>query len=176
MSHRSSLRANDFAKSEASSRLQVATWLKTFEEFTRGWPYHQEETRATQERIMETDQGTSVPSESRSDTIFVYWKFESLIDLTHEKIKKTKGQAIAIAQPWEDLKKLLMEKYYPGYAIKELKEEFWNHVIIRADVDKYTTRFHELARLVLCMITPKSKRIDRYIRGLASAIRRNNGT
>ncbi|GJS94839.1 hypothetical protein Tco_0801807 [Tanacetum coccineum] len=49
----------------------------------------------------------------------------------------TKGRAIAIAQPWEDLKKLLMEKYCPGNAIKELKEEFWNHVMIGANVDKY---------------------------------------
>ncbi|GKB15026.1 reverse transcriptase domain-containing protein [Tanacetum coccineum] len=68
-----------------------------------------------------------------------------------------------------------MEKYYPSNAIKELKEEFWNHVMIGADVDKYTTRFHELARLVPRTVTPESKRIDRYIRGLASAIRRNNG-
>ncbi|GKA23773.1 hypothetical protein Tco_0709806 [Tanacetum coccineum] len=42
-----------------------------------------------------------------------------------------------------------MEKYCLGNAIKELKEEFWNHVMIRADVDKYITRFHELARLLL---------------------------
>ncbi|GKB56265.1 hypothetical protein Tco_0912451 [Tanacetum coccineum] len=34
-----------------------------------------------------------------------------------------------------------------------------------------TTRFHELARLVSHMVTPESKHIDRYIRGLASAIR-----
>ncbi|GJW87463.1 putative reverse transcriptase domain-containing protein [Tanacetum coccineum] len=88
----------------------------------------------------------------------------------------TKGRAIAIAQPWEDLKKLLMERYYPGNAIKELKEEFWNHVMIGADVDKYTTRFHELARLVLHTITPESKRIDRYIQGLAPAIRRTMET
>nr|GEY83324.1 putative reverse transcriptase domain-containing protein [Tanacetum cinerariifolium] len=37
--------------------------------------------------------------------------------------------------------------------------------MIGADVDKYTTRFHELARLVPRMVTPESKRIDRYIRG-----------
>ncbi|GJW61243.1 hypothetical protein Tco_0110578 [Tanacetum coccineum] len=30
-----------------------------------------------------------------------------------------------------------MEKYCPGNAIKELKEEFWNHVMIGANVDKY---------------------------------------
>ncbi|GJR59364.1 hypothetical protein Tco_1501526 [Tanacetum coccineum] len=44
--------------------------------------------------------------------------------------------------------------------------------MIRADVDKYTTRFHELARLVSRIVTSESKRIDRYIRGLASASRR----
>nr|GEW92212.1 hypothetical protein [Tanacetum cinerariifolium] len=72
------------------------------------------------------DQGTSLPSEPRADTSFVYWKFEPLIDLTHEKIKE------------------------------ELKEEFWNHVMIGADVDKYTIRFHELARLVPCTFTLKA--------------------
>ncbi|GJX85933.1 putative reverse transcriptase domain-containing protein [Tanacetum coccineum] len=87
----------------------------------------------------------------------------------------TRGRAIAIAQPWEDLKKLLMEEYCPGNAINKLKEESWNHVMIGADVDKYTTRFHKLARLVPRTVTLESKRIDRYIQGLASAIRRNNG-
>ncbi|GJR26469.1 putative nucleotidyltransferase, ribonuclease H [Tanacetum coccineum] len=41
-----------------------------------------------------------------------------------------------------------MEKYCLGNAIKELKEEFWNQVMIGVDVDKYITRFHELARLL----------------------------
>ncbi|GKE88007.1 hypothetical protein Tco_1565482, partial [Tanacetum coccineum] len=52
---------------------------------------------------------------------------------------KIRGREIAIAQPWEDLKKLLMEEYFPGNAIKKLKEEFWDHVMIGADVDKYIT-------------------------------------
>ncbi|GJY07790.1 retrovirus-related pol polyprotein from transposon TNT 1-94 [Tanacetum coccineum] len=49
-----------------------------------------EETRATQERIVETNQGTSVPSEPKADTSFVHWKFEPLIDLTYEKLKESK--------------------------------------------------------------------------------------
>ncbi|GJR85593.1 putative reverse transcriptase domain-containing protein [Tanacetum coccineum] len=69
-----------------------------------------------------------------------------------------------------------MEEYCLGYAIKKLKEEFWNHVMMGANVDKYTTRFHEPARLVPRMVTIESKRIDRYIRGLASAIRRTMET
>ncbi|GKB80714.1 putative reverse transcriptase domain-containing protein [Tanacetum coccineum] len=51
-------------------------------------PYLREETRATQERIVEINQGTSVPSEPRADTSFVHWKFEPLIDLTYEKLKE----------------------------------------------------------------------------------------
>ncbi|GJR40391.1 putative reverse transcriptase domain-containing protein [Tanacetum coccineum] len=78
------------------------------------------------------------------------------------------------SQPWENLKKLLREKYCPDNAIKKFKEEFYNHVMIGADVDKYITRFHELARLVPHTVTPKS--IDRYIRGLAPAIRRTMET
>ncbi|GJZ48534.1 hypothetical protein Tco_0602366 [Tanacetum coccineum] len=40
---------------------------------------------------METNQGTSVPSEPRADTSFVHWKFEPLIDLTYESYKTSKS-------------------------------------------------------------------------------------
>ncbi|GJS77442.1 hypothetical protein Tco_0727323 [Tanacetum coccineum] len=107
---------------------------------------------------MKTNQGTSVPSEPRADTSFVHWEFERYrtskscgakkffgteraVGLLSwlEEMKYTRGRAVAIAQPWEDLKKLLMEEYCSGNTIKKLKEEFWNHVMIGADVDKYTT-------------------------------------
>nr|GEZ89721.1 putative reverse transcriptase domain-containing protein [Tanacetum cinerariifolium] len=47
---------------------------------------------------------------------------------------------------------------------------------IGSDVGKYTTGFHKLARLVSRMVTLESKRIDRYIQGLASTIRRTMET
>ncbi|GJV71552.1 putative reverse transcriptase domain-containing protein [Tanacetum coccineum] len=40
-----------------------------------------------------------------------------------------------------------------------------------ANIDGYTARFHELARLVPHMVTPKSQRVNRYIRGLAPEIK-----
>nr|GEU64090.1 putative reverse transcriptase domain-containing protein [Tanacetum cinerariifolium] len=46
----------------------------------------------------------------------------------------------------------------------------------RSDVDKYITLSHKLARLVSRMVTLESKRIDRYIWGLASIIRRTMKT
>nr|GFA03533.1 hypothetical protein [Tanacetum cinerariifolium] len=43
--------------------------------------------------------------------------------------------------------------------------------MVGSDIDGYTTRFHELARLVLHMVTPESRRVNRYIRGLAPEIK-----
>nr|GEZ05720.1 reverse transcriptase domain-containing protein [Tanacetum cinerariifolium] len=51
-------------------------------------------------------------------------------------IRQIRGRAIVIAQPWEDLKKLLREEYCPDNAIKKFKEELQNHVMNGADVDK----------------------------------------
>ncbi|GJT72374.1 putative reverse transcriptase domain-containing protein [Tanacetum coccineum] len=54
---------------------------------------------------------------------------------------------------------------------RKLEEEFLNHAMIGAYADKYTAWSHELARLMPHMVTPESKRINHYIRGLAPAIR-----
>ncbi|GKB18538.1 putative reverse transcriptase domain-containing protein [Tanacetum coccineum] len=54
-----------------------------------------------------------------------------------------------------------------------LESEFWNHKMVGSDIDGYTARFHELARLVPHMVTPESQRVNRYIRGLAFEIKPN---
>nr|GFA46914.1 hypothetical protein [Tanacetum cinerariifolium] len=61
-------------------------------------------------------------------------------------IVETRGQAAAIAHPWEDFKKLLIEEYCSNDEIQKLKTEFWNYKMVSSDVDRYTARFHELAR------------------------------
>ncbi|GKD95674.1 hypothetical protein Tco_1379571, partial [Tanacetum coccineum] len=38
--------------------------------------------------------------------------------------------------------------------VQKLELEFWNHTMVGSDIDKYTTRFHELAKLVPHMVTP----------------------
>ncbi|GJY52878.1 putative reverse transcriptase domain-containing protein, partial [Tanacetum coccineum] len=43
--------------------------------------------------------------------------------------------------------------------------------MVESDIDGYTARFHELARLVPYMVTPESQRVNRYIRGLAPEIK-----
>nr|GFB84806.1 hypothetical protein [Tanacetum cinerariifolium] len=57
---------------------------------------------------------------------------------------QTRGRAAAIAQSWEDFKKLLMEEYCPD---------------------------DEVEKLVPHMVTPESQRVNRYIWGLAPEIK-----
>ncbi|GKE56748.1 putative reverse transcriptase domain-containing protein [Tanacetum coccineum] len=84
---------------------------------------------------------------------------------------QTQGWAATIAQPWEDFKKILMKEYCPDNEIQKLESEFWNHKMVGSDIDGYTARFHELARLVPYMVTLESQRVNRYIRGLAPEIK-----
>ncbi|GJX29815.1 putative reverse transcriptase domain-containing protein, partial [Tanacetum coccineum] len=80
-------------------------------------------------------------------------------------------RATAIAQTWEDFKKLLMEEYCPDGEIQKLEIEFWNHKMVRSNIDGYIARFHELARLVPHMVSLENQRVNRYIRGLAPEIK-----
>ncbi|GJW04423.1 putative reverse transcriptase domain-containing protein [Tanacetum coccineum] len=84
---------------------------------------------------------------------------------------QTRGRAAAIAQSWDDFKKLLMEEYCPDDEVQKLELEFWNHKMVGSDIDGYTARFHELAKLVPHMVTPESQCVNRYIRGLAPKIK-----
>ncbi|GKE60218.1 putative reverse transcriptase domain-containing protein [Tanacetum coccineum] len=103
--------------------------------------------------------------------------FESMKSMLHISLFPAESQvelaSSAIAQPWEDFKKLLMKEYYPDDEIQKLELEFWNHKMVGSDIDGYTTRFHELARLVPYMVSLKSQCVNRYIRGLAPKIKAN---
>ncbi|GKA39850.1 reverse transcriptase domain-containing protein [Tanacetum coccineum] len=72
---------------------------------------------------------------------------------------------------WEDFKTLTREEFCSSNEMKKLETELWNHVIVGAGHAAYADRFHELARLVPHLVTPKGKRIERYVYGLAPQIR-----
>ncbi|GJV63771.1 putative reverse transcriptase domain-containing protein [Tanacetum coccineum] len=65
---------------------------------------------------------------------------------------------------------LMREEFCPNNEMQKLEIEFWNHVMLGAGHAAYTDRFHELARLVPHLVTPK-KMIERYIYDLALKIR-----
>ncbi|GJV37519.1 putative reverse transcriptase domain-containing protein [Tanacetum coccineum] len=84
---------------------------------------------------------------------------------------QARGREAAIGMSWVDFKALLMEEFCPSNKMEKLKSEFWNHTMIGANHAGYTDRFHELAKVVLHLVTPESKHIRRYINGLAPQIR-----
>nr|GEV73598.1 putative reverse transcriptase domain-containing protein [Tanacetum cinerariifolium] len=51
---------------------------------------------------------------------------------------QTRGRAAVIAQPRDDLKKLLMEEYCNGDEVQKLESEFWNHKVVGLDIDGAT--------------------------------------
>ncbi|GKA06013.1 putative reverse transcriptase domain-containing protein [Tanacetum coccineum] len=95
----------------------------------------------------------------------------ALSNLLTQLVQSLGGWAASIAQSWDDFKKLLMEEYCVDDEVQKLELEFWNHKMVGSDIDGYTARFHELARLVPHMVTPESQRVNRYIRSLAPEIK-----
>nr|GFC08513.1 hypothetical protein [Tanacetum cinerariifolium] len=67
---------------------------------------------------------------------------------------QTRGRPAAIAQSWEDFKKLPMEEYCPDDEVEKLELEFWNHKMVGLDIDGYTARFHELASFISTNLLP----------------------
>nr|GEZ23567.1 reverse transcriptase domain-containing protein [Tanacetum cinerariifolium] len=69
------------------------------------------------------------------------------------------------------------EKFCASHDMQKLETELWNHTMVGAGHAAYTDRFHELARLVQHLVrlvqhlvTPKSRKIERYVYGLAPHI------
>nr|GEV27320.1 reverse transcriptase domain-containing protein [Tanacetum cinerariifolium] len=67
-------------------------------------------------------------------------------------------------------------EFCPSHEMQKLETELWNHTMVRAGHAVYTDRFHKLARLVQHLVTPKSRKIERYVYGLAPQIRRMMAT
>nr|GEX44543.1 reverse transcriptase domain-containing protein [Tanacetum cinerariifolium] len=66
-----------------------------------------------------------------------------------------------IGMSWEDFKTLTREEFCLSNEMQKLENELWNHTMVGASHAAYTDRFHELARLVPHLVTPKGKRIER---------------
>nr|GEV65018.1 hypothetical protein [Tanacetum cinerariifolium] len=65
----------------------------------------------------------------------------------------------------------LIVEFCPSHEMQKLETELWNHVMVGVSYATYTDRFHELARLVPHLVTPESRKIERYVYDLALQIR-----
>nr|GEW09524.1 putative reverse transcriptase domain-containing protein [Tanacetum cinerariifolium] len=84
---------------------------------------------------------------------------------------RTLSREVAVSMSWNDFKFMVIEEFCPSHKLKKLETELWNHAMVRVGHAAYTDRFHELDRLVLHLVTPESRKTERYVYGLALQIR-----
>ncbi|KAI3829671.1 hypothetical protein L1987_03799 [Smallanthus sonchifolius] len=84
--------------------------------------------------------------------------------------KRNRGVDVAMALPWDEVKRLMTEEFCPRNEVKKLEAEFWDLAQDSGENLAYTTRFHELSLLVPHMVTPLSRCIEKYIGGLPRQI------
>ncbi|GJV58633.1 putative reverse transcriptase domain-containing protein [Tanacetum coccineum] len=82
--------------------------------------------------------------------------FGKVIILWNSKIH-TRGREAVVGMSWEDFKTLTREDFCPSNEMQKLETELWNHAMVGAGHAAYTDRFHELARLVPHLVTPKNE-------------------
>lgn len=70
---------------------------------------------------------------------------------------------VANSMTWEDLKNLILEEYCPRGEVHKLEQELWNLNMNGSNIEAYTSRFSDLEILCPGMITPESKKIERFI-------------
>nr|GEV98598.1 retrovirus-related Pol polyprotein from transposon TNT 1-94 [Tanacetum cinerariifolium] len=89
----------------------------------------------------------------------------------------TYAQPIGIEQAnritWTELKRLLMNKYYPQTKIKKIEDEFYNLCVKGNDLKTYVRRFQELAVLCPNMVPNIEKIMEVFIGGLPRSIKGN---
>ncbi|GJV33157.1 putative reverse transcriptase domain-containing protein [Tanacetum coccineum] len=80
------------------------------------------------------------------------------------------SREVVVSMSWNDFKVMMIEEFCHSHEMKKLETELWNHVMVGAGHAAYTNRFHELARLVPHLVTSESRKIERYVYGLAPQI------
>lgn len=83
---------------------------------------------------------------------------------------KSMGMDEAYDMGWEPLKQMMIKEYCPRQEVSALVQELWNLTMKGLEVASYTPQFNDLANICPGIVSPKYKKIERYIRVLASQI------
>ncbi|GJV42766.1 reverse transcriptase domain-containing protein [Tanacetum coccineum] len=74
---------------------------------------------------------------------------------------------VAVSMSWNNFKFMMIKEFCPSHEMQKLETELWNHVMVGAGHTTYSDIFHKLARLVPHLVTPESRKIERYVYGIA---------
>nr|GEZ34195.1 putative reverse transcriptase domain-containing protein [Tanacetum cinerariifolium] len=100
-------------------------------------------------------------------------KFHGCMLATEEEVKENEGlkevceqMEYVISESDSDLEStasVACGGVHPSNEMEKLENEFWNHTMVGANHVAYTSRFHELAKLVPHLVTPESSHIKRTL-------------
>ena len=81
------------------------------------------------------------------------------------------GRDAALGMDWAVFKEICRDKYCPPHELQKLQLEFTQQQMNGSDYAGYTRRFNELASLVPHLVTPESRKIEKYVFGLTPQVR-----
>nr|GFA37207.1 hypothetical protein [Tanacetum cinerariifolium] len=86
-------------------------------------------------------------------------------------IMATLGLEVANDKSWGDMKKMMMEEFYPHEEVQRLEDELRNLKLRDTNIVGYTQRFNELVLLCPEVVPNEKKKIETYILGLPENIK-----
>ncbi|GJV66568.1 putative reverse transcriptase domain-containing protein [Tanacetum coccineum] len=86
---------------------------------------------------------------------------------------QTLGLANANKIPWSNVKAIMTTKYCQSTEIQRMEQELWTLTLKGDDIEAYNNYFHELVLMCPELVSTKSKKIEKYIRGFPERIKGN---
>nr|GEU29062.1 putative reverse transcriptase domain-containing protein [Tanacetum cinerariifolium] len=80
---------------------------------------------------------------------------------------KAMGIKAANSNPWSEVRKWMIEEFYPRSVIQRMEQELYNLRMKGMDIDGYTNRFHKLALLCPRIVEPEAVKVEQYLRDKA---------
>nr|GEZ71712.1 hypothetical protein [Tanacetum cinerariifolium] len=76
----------------------------------------------------------------------------------------TLGLNVAIGKSWGDMKKMMLEEFYPDEEVQRMEDELRSLKLRDTNIAAYTYRFHELVLLCPEAVPTKKKKVEAYIK------------
>ncbi|MFS8026398.1 putative transcription factor interactor and regulator CCHC(Zn) family [Helianthus anomalus] len=80
------------------------------------------------------------------------------------------GEIAANALTWDELKEPMRKRYCSRAEVQKLETELWNLKLEGPKISEYVQKFGKLSQVASCLVEPESRKIERFIGGLAPQI------
>ncbi|XP_076935629.1 uncharacterized protein LOC143602398 [Bidens hawaiensis] len=109
-----------------------------------------------------TARGCSYEDLKKCDPLLLMW----------DNLTQAIGDRAVRKMTWEELKQLVIEQFCPPHELDKIEQEFLTLEVGTMTHREYTNKFNQMAYLCPDLVTPESKRIKKYVKGLLVDIRR----